>query len=196
MKKYFLAIALVVAATFSANSQVRVEALGNFSNLKFTAGSTDTKTKADFGYGVRALYRFAEKEDAGMDIGLGFMATKSSNDATKGTITLNNLQLPFHAYYEWSFGNCSLSGNVGLYAAYALSGNTSLDLSVAKLNNDPFEGEGGMKRFDFGSDDEILFSVGHVTLGVGFQYSFLNLCKSKDVKIGSNNIYFGVGYAF
>lgn len=196
MRKLIFAVALVFAATFSAKSQVRVEALGNFSSLDFDSGYLEASTTAGFGYGVRALYNLIQQNDAGLAVGLGFMSTKSSNDSNKGTITLNNLQLPIHAYYGWDLGKFSLSCNVGFYAAYAISGNTSLDMDIAKLNNNPFEGEGGMKRFDFGSDDEILFNLGHVTLGIGLQYGFLNLCKYKDIKIQADNVYFAVGYAF
>lgn len=197
MKKILLTVALIAAAAFSANSQIRVEAVGNLATVTFSAGSVKQDAKAEFGFGARAFYAYHLQGDSGFDFGLSFMSTKSTNEATKGTLCLNNLQLPIHAFYDLNLGGVKITPYLGLYAGYALSGKSVFDVSVAKVDADPFAGEGGMKRFDFGSDDEILVTFGgHFNVGVGVQISCLNLCKDKDVDIQYNNLFFSLGYAF
>lgn len=197
MKKLFISIVLVAAAAFSANSQIRVEAIGDFSKLTFTEGSVKQDTKAEFGFGLRAFYTVASTDDAGIDVGLGYMFTKSSNDATKATISINSLQLPFHGYYSWNLGNVTVTPYAGFYFGYALSGKTTFDASIAEVDADPFEGDYGLKKFDLGSDDEIIVKFGgHFNVGAGLQYSFLNLCKSKDVRVDATTFFFSLGYSF
>lgn len=194
MKKILITIALIATAAFSANSQIRVEALGNFARINFNDG--DQIAKAGFGYGARAFYNIGIREDTGFQIGLGYMATNSTNDATNATLSLQELQLPFHYLGKWDLNNLTITCCAGLYLGYYLDGTTTFDISVAKTSANPFEGDGGLKRYTFGSDDELIASFGNFGLGVGYQYNFTNLCKDSDVKIRRGNAYVVLSYAF
>lgn len=200
MKKFLLSIALVVAATFSASAQFRVEALGDFATYKFKANSTTESTKAEFGFSARGFYRFLEAgEDGSVEVGLGYMMSRTSNNNVLADreMTIHNLQVPIHGNWDFQLGNTTLTISLGFYLGYSIDGKTVIKNQLGEVSNNPFDGDGGLKKFDFGNDDELYFTFGgHYNVGVGFQWSFLNLCKDSNVKTSYDNCWFSLGYTF
>lgn len=192
MKKIFVTLAILASAVLSANAQIRVEIGANLGSYRFD----DYKMDSKFAPKAAVYYNFLNDNDGnGLEVGLALTQYKIENSATKGTMTISNIQVPVRGTYCFNFNdNFALMGGVGLYAGYAADGKTVLPGSIT---NDPFEGEGGMKKFDFGSDDTLLLKImDKFCIGLGYQYSFLNLCKSKDVKVEGSAFSFNLGYIF
>ena len=197
MKKILISFALVAAAAVSAHAQLRVEALGNFASYDFSGGISNQTASSKFGFGLRGLYSLTpETSSAGVELGLGYLMDQAYNSVTDATITIHNVQIPVHAFYNWEVGNAIIKPCVGLYAGYAVSGKTVVGSGSISVTNDPFEGDTGLKKFDVGTEDEILLCFGRYAIGVGTQYSFLNLCKDSSVKVKYNSLYITLGYSF
>lgn len=191
MRKIIISIAILAIAALSANAQIRIEAGANLGTYKFNNQSMDSQLAPK----AAVYYNFIDFGDCGLEAGLAFTQYKIENSDNKATMTISNIQLPFRGTYCLDItDNFAIVGVLGLYAGYAADGKTVLSDSVT---NDPFDGEYGMKRFDFGSDDALFIKImKKLCIGVGYQGSFFNLCKSKDVQVEGNAISFNLGFIF
>lgn len=194
MKKILLTIALIAAAAFGANAQLRVEAGLNSGWYSFDDGMSTYDLTAGYGPKLAVYYTLCGNERAGVEAGLSFAQINAKNETLKSKISVSNIQIPVRAFYAFALGNVSIVPGIGLYAGYGLGGKTTLADAV---ENDPFEGPEGLKKFDLGIDDEILLGFGeHFTAGIGTQNSLFNLCKDKDVKTKSTSLFITVGWRF
>ena len=190
MKKIFIIIALIAASAFSAKAQIRLELCVGIGNYKF---DYDTELDGKVTPGFKAMYQFGEFGEGGFDAGVQFGMHKLANKDLNSKMTISNLDIPFHVYYNLNFGNLMITPFVGFFAGFAVGGKTT----VGSLENSPFDGPAGMQKFDFGMDSEIVITLnGHLTFGIGAQNGFLNVCKDKDVNVKSNAVYAAVGWRF
>lgn len=190
MKRIFIIIALVAASAFSAKAQLRVEAGVGTGNYKV---SIDSEHTANVTPVLKAMYEFGTFGEGGFDAGVEFRMHKITNKSESRKLSISNLDIPFHAYYNLNFGNLMITPYVGFYAGFAVGGKTT----VASIETSPFDGPQGMKKFDFGFDSEIVITLKrHLTFGIGLQNGFLNLSKDKNFNCKSNAAYAAVGWRF
>lgn len=191
MKKLIVSLAILAIASLSANAQFRVEVGANFANYKFE----DTKMDSKFAPRATVYYTFIDGQGFGFEAGLGFVQNKIENSTTKSTMTISNIQLPIRAIYSYDFtNNFGMFGALGLYGGYAVAGKTVLGDTIT---TDPFEGEGGLKKFDFGTADGVYLKfMNKFTIGVELQDSFRNLCKAKEVDVQYTSVSVTLGYIF
>lgn len=206
MKKAIITIILALAATFGANAQVRVEAALDMSKIKFGARSVSYSTKYGLAPAARVFYQFNEAEDLGTEIGIAYMGRKTQSEKADISIlgtnmadmTISAIEIPIHEFYNFHVSDAfTITPMLGLYFDYNVAGKVTAGGSVLQVTSDPFEGDNGLKRFDFGTDDEILFTImDRFTLGVGYQHGFFNMLKSSDVDASFSNFYFAAGIKF
>lgn len=190
MKKVLTIIALIAASAFSAKAQLRIEAGAGIGNYKVSINSDHT---ANVTPELKVMYEFGAFGEGGFDAGFEFHMHKITNKDINSKMSISNLDIPFHAYYNLNFGNLMITPYVGFYAGYAVGGKTT----VAKVETSPFDGPQGMKKFDFGFDSEIVITLKkHLTFGIGLQNGFINLSKDKDFNCKSNAAYAAVGWRF
>lgn len=206
MKKIILSIAALAVTVFaSAQLPLRVDVMGNFSQYSFRGSNTLRETlDSEFAFGARAMFDVSKQNDnSTFEIGLGYQANKTHNSQNHKTMTIHNLTLPFGYSYEHHLGNSNVifSPRLGFFLAYAIDGKTALTTNSLEVSASPFEGDGGLKRFDIGSDDQLAFIFAdHISVSVGYQFSLIGafgtLCKDKDVDVNYDNLYISVGYKF
>lgn len=190
MKKILVSIALIAAAAFSANAQYRVEAGIRLACYEFN----DTDLFGPVAPEVRAFANLVNFADGGIEIGLGFGQDAITNESLKSKMNISNLELPIHLFYGFDLGHCNLAIYAGLYGSYALAGKT---VTAEKLINDPFDGPTGMKRANFGLDDELILTIrNQLTIGIGAQSGFLNVCKDKDISVNAAAFFATIGWRF
>lgn len=191
MKRIFVLLAFLAVAAVSANAQFRVEAGVNFGSYKFDNKSLDSKPAVK----AAVYYGFFGDRNGDLEMGLAYTQYKIGNSENNATMTISNIQLPVRGTYTLDItDNFSIVGVIGLYAGYAFDGKTVISDSIT---NNPFEGEGGMKRWDFGTDDGVYVRLmNRFSIGIGYQDSFRNLCKSDSINVKGDAISFTLGYIF
>lgn len=195
MKKIIITIALIAAAAFSANAQLRIEAGIGAGNYTYDSG---TKVSTRMTPQVRALYEIVEfSPNAGLELGAGLACHKVHDKNLKSTMAVTTVDIPAHIFYNLDFGGVVITPMVGLYGAIAAKGTLKIGENKGDNKIDIFEDNNYVKRFDFGTDDEVLLTFrDHFTVGVGGQFGFLNLSQTKNVKMHSNTMYVTVGWKF
>lgn len=195
MKKIILTIVLAVAATVSANAQLRVEAginLGNYS-IDFSKLSTRIAPK------VSLLYSLPEGDMFGTELGLQFatfnVGNENAGNRSYGSkMSISDIQIPIREYVDFRITDkFTIRPGIGTYIGTSVAGTTTrADGTTAS----PF-GDDGLKRFDFGIDDELAFVFNnHLSISIGSQHCVINRSKSPDVKIKNNAFYLTVGWMF
>jgi len=208
MKKFIISGILAITTVLCANAQVRIEASLNSSSLVFSYDNYSYTTNAGLGFGAKALYQLVGNEKWGIEAGLGYMnrSAKSENadsellGSTHATITVHTVELPVHIFYNIRIGdNFAITPLIGFYADGHVAGKTKATtgsyIEVSGESN-PFSGEGAMKRFDIGGDDELLFTISNFTIGIGLQYGLLNMCKDSDIRVTPATSYIALGWKF
>ena len=205
MKKLIISLALAAAAAFSANAQIRVEVLGNLADLTFTASDEKATSSSNFGFGVRGFYNLYSFSDVNLEAGIGYMSDSSSinyGGGVSSTSKLGYIQIPVRVSYDWNIGSFTITPAFGLYAGYAITGKSitnagSVSGSVSPFNDSSEVGHGTMKRFDFGTDDELIFTYAdRYSIAIGIQKGFVNINAADGTKCTRSTLYFGLGYAF
>lgn len=194
MKKIILTIALIAAAAISANAQLRIEAgigAGDYSS-KDAVNTGKTRMTPQ----IRGMYQICEfGQNAGIELGLGLAAHKVHSKEIKTTITVTNIDIPAHLFYNLDFGGVVITPMVGLYAGFAAKGTAKVGDAKIDMYSDDFDDP--LKRFDIGMDDELLLTFrDHFTVGLGGQIGFLNLSPDKNIHINSNCMFVSVGWKF
>ena len=196
MKKLFITLAVLAAAAFSANAQFRVEAGVNLASYKFTGYTTTQTTNAKPNFRVSALYDFIDSADWAFETGLTLSGTTCyrTTASVDATMKAMNLDLPIRGAYTWRVtDNFWVTPSIGLYVGVGLSNKTE----AAGITTDNLAENGDLKRFRFGTDDELLLTIAqHITIGIGYFDSLYNMCKDTDCTIKDSGVYFTVGYAF
>ena len=197
MKKIIVTIAAALMACVCANAQFRVDVNASTTVYSFDNVSIDSKLAP----AVRVYTNVLDNGRSGLELGLGYVQRKGVNNSggDNKEMTINDLELPVRFFYNIKLGNIlTITPLIGVYADYAIGGKTVLGVGSTNLvENSPFDGAQGMKRFDFGGDDEILLTIGqHLTAGVGVQYGFLNLCKDSTISVKPATAYLGIGWRF
>jgi len=208
MKKFFISGILAIATAICANAQFRIEASLNASSLRFSENNYSYTSNGGLGFGAKAFYQFVGDEKWGVEAGLGYMnrSTKSEKadskllGSTQATLTVHTIELPVHVFYNIQIGNnFAITPLIGIYADGHVAGKTKATtgsyIEVSGEGN-PFEGEGAMKRFDIGGDDELLFTISDFTIGLGIQYGFMNMCKDSSIKMSPATTYVAIGWKF
>lgn len=139
-------------------------------------------------YGIQPGLRFIMK---------GAKAPWNEGDSNNTTLRLNYLEVPVNFFFKLPAGDKSLLHfALGLYAAYAVSGNQKYQgTSYEVFNGEYFN----YHRFDTGADVEIGYQYRRVQFNIGAEVGFVAL-RSKDSD-GNNfpengAIYFTIGYVF
>lgn len=191
MKKIIVTIAAALMACVCANAQFRVDVNASTTVYSFDNVSIDSKLAP----AVRVYTNVLDNGRSGLELGLGYVQRKGVNTE----MTINDLELPVRFFYNIKLGNIlTITPLIGVYADYAIGGKTVVGVGSTNLvENSPFDGAEGMKRFDFGGDDEILVTIGqHLTAGIGVQYGLLNICKDSDIVVKPATAYLGIGWRF
>lgn len=197
MKKIIVTIAAALMACICANAQFRVDVNASTTVYSFDNVSIDSKLAP----AVRVYTNVLDNGRSGLELGLGYVQRKGVNNpgGVNSEMTINDLELPVRFFYNIKLGKIlTITPLIGVYADYAIGGKTVLGVGSTNLvENSPFDGAQGMKRFDFGGDDEILLTIGeHLTAGVGVQYGLLNICKDSDIVVKPATAYLGIGWRF
>lgn len=194
MKKIILTIAVIAATAFSANAQLRIEA--GISAGDYTSKDAESSAKTKMTPQVRALYQVCEfGQNAGIEIGAGIAAHKVRAKDIKTTLSVTNIDIPAHIFYNLDFGGVVITPMVGLYAGFAAKGTVKVGDTKINMYSDDYDDP--LKRFDFGMDDELLLTFrDHFTVGIGGQVGFLNLSPVKNIHVKSNSMFVSVGWKF
>lgn len=205
MKKIIITLALAAASIICANAQVRIEVAGNTSTIGISSGNSTYTLDAGLGAAVRGFYCLESASNWGLEFGVSYVGRNSKSkkaselfDSATATMKVSSLEIPVHGYYNIKIGDAfAITPMIGLYAGYRLNGQVNGGVGGITVGTDPFEGENGLRRFDFGSDEELLFTIANrMTIGVGLQFGLLNMCKSDDVMMTPVTVYAALGWKF
>lgn len=195
MKRIILTIALAVAATLSANAQFRIEAGMNFGSYKIGI----SRISARIAPRVSVFYDLLEGENFGTEFGLQFVMQNVENRVTGNSaygskMSISDIQLPICEYVDFHINeNFTIRPCIGAYIGVSVAGKTT---RADGTTDSPF-GNDGMKRFDFGIDDELLFVLGkRFSVGIGSQHGLLDRSEDSRIHIKNNAFYATVGFLF
>ena len=206
MKKIIITLALAAASIVCANAQVRIEGALTTTSYAFKSGQENIISKNGLGPAGRIFYYLESTSNFGLEIGAGYtgrstvlnsLSILSTNIDTN--VSTSTIEVPIHGYYNIKIGRIlAITPMIGLYADYHIGGKLVTGTSSASVNGNPFEGYPYLKKFNFGTDNELLITIAETfTVGAGIQYSFLNMCaKSEDPAIIPCTAYFAVGVKF
>ncbi len=147
---------------------------------------------------------------------IGDVKINGSADATADAMYL---QLPLHFAYKINLApDTRLVLHAGPYAAYGVGGKTTTKSSVKVLGNVPanqkaavdeavkklntksevntFDKKAGYKPFDAGVGAGVGAEFGSFFVDLGWDMGLLNIARTKDSSLKTQNAYLSIGYKF
>lgn len=212
MKKMrFSLIAAMLVFVTVASAQVNLGVKGGVNMSNFYGDElTDKNAKVGFHIGLAVDYEFAY--NMAIQSGL-FFTTKGAKYETdipvvgniKAITNANYLQLPVHFAYKLDVTpGTRIVFHAGPYAAFGVGGKRKIDNQWTEALEDlfgspdikTFDKDYGFKPFDAGLGLGVGAEFGRIILDLGWDMGLVNISRSSNGNIKTQNAYLSVGYKF
>ena len=195
MKKLFVILAAVLISV-SASAQLRVQAAASF------GGYNKVETlDPEIGFTAKVLYDFQLSSKAErsyyLSAGVGYLMNNVSVPETNGKFTTHWLQVPVSLTTYRTLGRGDVYGSVGLYYAYAVSGQVSASgVSLDVIHND-ISAVNIIKPHDFGYNVQLGYTFAcNLGIYMGYTGGILNIAAQSDSDARTSLAELGVYYRF
>lgn len=203
-KDIIFIIAIMISAGIKAQSLWDVSKPNSDFTYKVIVGLNVSSTDGYDAGAVRSGYHIGGMIDwnvvKSFSVSSGLELTNKGFHSGRGRANLTYLQIPILASYrlEAPTGVC-FHFNIGPYFAYGLGGTIDFqpqDFNIYyDFNQECFGENGFFKHFDAGFAASAFIILGHIQLGVGYEYGMVDIAKVYG-KFHNRNVKVTLGYSF